>query len=137
MKALLDTNVIMDALQERQPFDVDAKEILLRGQRGEVELMFTANAASDIFYLYSRARGMKSARAAIGFLLNTYGVVTVTHSDCVNALKIPIEDFEDALVAECARKAGADYIVTRDAKLQNQPAPVLVISPAALLDMLR
>ena len=136
MKALLDTNVIMDALQERQPFDVDAKEILLRGQRGEVELMFTANAASDIFYLYSRARGMKSARAAIGFLLNTYGVVTVTHSDCVNALKIPIEDFEDALVAECARKAGADYIVTRDAKLQNQSAPVLVISPAALLDVL-
>ncbi|MDR1835115.1 MAG: PIN domain-containing protein [Fusobacteriaceae bacterium] len=36
MKLLLDTNIILDALQERAPFDVAAKELLRRGQKGEV-----------------------------------------------------------------------------------------------------
>jgi predicted nucleic acid-binding protein len=136
VKVLLDTNVIMDALQERRPFDVEAKEILRRGQNKEIDLMFAANAATDIFYLYSKARGIKSARAAIRFLLNTYGVVDITHRDCINALNIPVEDFEDALVVECAKKAEADYIVTRDTGFQSETSPISVISPAALLELL-
>jgi predicted nucleic acid-binding protein len=136
MKTLLDTNIIMDALQERQPFDVEAKEILWRGQNKEIDILFTANALSDIFYLYRKARGIPSARTALGFLLNTYGVVDVTHDDCVNALKISIEDFEDALVVECARKAGVDYIVTRDADLQNEALSIPAISPTTLLGLL-
>ena len=47
MTILLDTNIIMDALQERWPFDVEAKEILLRAQNGEFICCFTANAATD------------------------------------------------------------------------------------------
>ena len=47
MKVLLDTNIIMDALQERQPFDVEAKEILKREQDGGITEMFTVNAATD------------------------------------------------------------------------------------------
>ncbi|MDR1922062.1 MAG: PIN domain-containing protein [Candidatus Adiutrix sp.] len=137
MKVLLDTNVIMDALQERRPFDMEAEEILKRGQDGEIDILFTANAATDIFYLYSKARGVKSAHTAIEFLLNTYGVVDITHGDCLGALKIPIEDFEDALAAECARKAGVDYIVTRDDKFQGGTSPVTAISPAALLEKLK
>jgi predicted nucleic acid-binding protein len=137
VKALLDTNIIMDALQERQPFDVEAKEILRRGQDGEVDLMFTANAATNIFYLYSKARGIKSARKAIEFLLGTYGVVDVTHSDCINALKIPIDDFEDALVAQCAKKADVDYIVTHDDRFQDGTSPIAAISPTAFLELLK
>ena len=70
MTVLLDTNVIMDALQERSPFDVPAKEILLRGQNGELTCLLTANAAADIFYLYSKARDIQSAKAALDFLLS-------------------------------------------------------------------
>jgi predicted nucleic acid-binding protein len=137
MKILLDTNIIMDALQERQPFDSEAKEILQRGQNKEIDVLLTANAVTDIFYLYNKARGIKSARVAIGFLLNTYGVVDITHGDCLNALKIPIDDFEDALVTECARKAEVDYIVTRDDAFQHVTFPVKAISAAAFLAALK
>jgi hypothetical protein len=54
----------MDALQERSPFDVSAKEILMQGQSGKFTCLFTANAATDIFYLYSKARDMKTANTA-------------------------------------------------------------------------
>jgi len=133
MTILLDTNVMMDALQERQPFDAEAKEILLRAQNGEITCYFTANAITDIFYLYRKARDLKSARQVLGFLLATYKVISVTHEDCISAMSIPIEDFEDALVSSCAKKAGADYIVSRDDKFLRDNSPVNVIGPKDFL----
>ena len=136
MTILLDTNVIMDALQERRPFDVEAKEILLRAQNGEYTCYFTANAATDVFYLYSKARDVKSARQVMNFLLATYKIVSVTHEDCVNAMSIPIEDFEDALVSACAKKAKADYIISRDEKFLRDNSPIKVIEPKDFLKKL-
>jgi predicted nucleic acid-binding protein len=137
MTVLLDTNIIMDALQERSPFDIEAKEILKRSQGGkEFASLFTANAAADIFYLYSKARDMKSAKAALDFLITNYGVVTVGQEDCQAALSLSIEDFEDALVVVCAQKAGADYIVTRDEKFLQAASPVKLITPKDFMNTL-
>ena len=133
MTVLLDTNVIMDALQERRPFDIEAKEILLRAQNGEFTCYFTANTVTDIFYLYSKARDVKSARQVLNFLLATYKIVSITHEDCTNAMSIPIEDFEDALVSVCAKKAEADYIISRDDRFLQKKSSVKVIEPKDFL----
>ena len=138
MTVLLDANVIMDALQERSPFDIKAKEILIRGQGGkEFDCLFTANSATDIFYLYSKARDMKSANVALDFLLTNYGIVSVAHEDCKAALTLLIEDFEDALVVVCAQRAGADYIVTRDEEFLSVESPVKLISPKDFVTMFK
>ena len=137
MRAVLDTNVIMDALQERTPFDADAKEILRRAQNQEFVCLFTANAATDIFYLYSRARDVQSAKAALEFLLDCYEVLPVTHVDCKAALSLPIEDFEDALVVACAGRAKADYIVTRDKEFLQVASPVELVSPVDFISRSR
>ena len=136
MTVLLDTNVIMDALQERRPFDAEAKEILLRAQNGEFTCYFTANAVTDIFYLYGKARDLKSARQVVNFLLTTYKIVSVTHKNCSDAMSIPIDDFEDALVSVCAKKVEADYIISRDAKFLREKSPVKVIEPKDFLKVL-
>ena len=137
MTILLDTNIIMDALQERPPFDAAAKEILLCGQSGKVKCVFTANAMSDIFYLYSKVRSRKEAKVALGFLLNTYSVVSVTQEDCSKALTLPNDDFEDALVEVCAKSVGADYIVSRDSEFKDVATEVKVITPDEMLEMLK
>ena len=136
MTVLLDTNVIMDALQERQPFDTEAKDILLRAKNGEIKVCFIANAATDIFYLYTKARNLQSARSALDYLLNNYSVISVTHEDCVYALTLQIDDFEDALVVACAKKAGVDYVITRDEKFLKDKSPVKIIPPVELLNKL-
>lgn len=136
MTILLNTNVIMDALQERQPFDLAAKEILRRSQEDGLACLFTANAATDIFFLYTKARDLQSARAALSFLLAHYEVVSVTQEDCIKALSVGIDDFEDALVAVCAEKANVDYIVTRDEKFLQSDSPVPLISPGKFLERL-
>ena len=137
MTVLLDTNIIMDALQERSPFDIPAKEILLRGQYGELTCLLTANAVADIFYLYSKARDIQSAKAALDFLLSIYKVVSVTHEDCIMARTLPIDDFEDGLVVACAEKVAADYIITRDEIFLDTDSSVKLIAPAAFIAMLQ
>ncbi|MDR0314562.1 MAG: PIN domain-containing protein [Oscillospiraceae bacterium] len=137
MTILLDTNVIMDALQERQPFDTAAKDILLRSQNGEITCCFTANAVTDIFYLYNKVRDSHSARIALNYLLANYKVVSITQEDCINALSLPIDDFEDALVVVCAKKAGVDFIVTRDEAFLREESSVPIISPDEFLKKLK
>ncbi|MCL1829607.1 MAG: PIN domain-containing protein [Oscillospiraceae bacterium] len=136
MTVLLDTNIILDALQERRPFDAEAKQILLRAQNAEFTCCFTANAAADIFYLYSKARDLKSAKRVLIFLLATYKIVSVTHEDCLNAVSLPAEDFEDALVSVCAKKIEADCIISRDEEFLKSNSPVKVIEPKDFLKML-
>ena len=136
MTVLLDTNIIMDALQERQPFDIAAKKILLLGQSGKLDCSFTANTATDIFFLYSKARNMKEANAALGFLLNTYKVVPITQEDCLKALALPNEDFEDSLVEVCAKKINADYIVSRDEEFAKIASEAKVIKPDELISII-
>ncbi len=136
MTILLDTNIIMDALQERQPFDIAAKKILLLGQSGKIDCCFTANAATDIFFLYSKARNMIEANAALGFLLNTYKVVPITQADCLKALALPNEDFEDSLVEVCAKSINADYIVSRDEEFARIASGVKVIKPDELISII-
>ena len=136
MRVLLDTNIILDALQERQPFDIEAKEILKSAQDGKYSIMFTANAAADIFYLYRKARDIKSAIIALDFLLANYRVVSVTHEDCVAALSFPFEDFEDSLAVICAQKTNVDYIISRDDEFLHTNSPVKIITPRELVDMI-
>lgn len=136
MTVLLDTNIIMDALQERQPFDIAAKKILLLGQSGKIDCQFTANAATDIFFLYSKARSIKEANVALGFLLNTYKVVPITQSDCLEALALPNEDFEDSLVEVCAKNINADYIISRDEEFARIASEVKVIKPDEFISII-
>ena len=51
-------------------------------------------------------------------------------------MAIPIDDFEDALVSACAKKAQADYIISRDDKFLRSSSPVKVIKPKEFLKRL-
>ncbi len=51
-------------------------------------------------------------------------------------LALPMKDFEDALIAVCAKREGSDCIVSRDKDfLASSASPVSVITPDALLDL--
>ena len=55
-----------------------------------------------------------SAYEAIGALLRIAGVADVTAQDVLVAFQARTGDFEDCLVATCARSADCDFIVTRN-----------------------
>jgi len=129
MKALIDTNVILDALMSRAPFNVAAEEIILLSAEEKISACIIASSVTDIYYILKKhMKRAEPARQAILKLMAIVDVLDVTGSDCEKACALQMEDYEDALVAYCARKHKADSIVTRDLK-HFEGSPVRAISP--------
>ena len=136
MKALLDTNVVLDALAAREPFRKDAEQLFLLAAEERYEGYITANSLTDIWYIASKHLPAEAVREALRNLMQLFPVVNVDGADCEAALDLPMDDFEDALVAVCGRKAGVDYIVTRDEAFLAAQGPVAALAPAAFLKQL-
>ena len=57
MRILIDTNVILDILQKREPFFADSYRALRKAIEGDAECLISASAATDIFYMLRKAFG--------------------------------------------------------------------------------
>jgi predicted nucleic acid-binding protein len=116
MKLLLDINVLLDLVLERNPWAGSAARLLTRVERGEVEGHVPGHTLTTIHYVVSRAKDRHAAAAAVTDLLRFLEVVPIEKVDFSQALVLPMDDFEGAVQAAAALKIGADYIVTRDEK---------------------
>jgi predicted nucleic acid-binding protein len=116
MKLLLDINVLLDLVLERNPWAGSAARLLTRVERGEVEGHVPEHTLTTIHYVVSRAKDRHAAAAAVTDLLRFLEVVPIEKVDFSQALVLPMDDFEGAVQAAAALKIGADYIVTRDEK---------------------
>jgi predicted nucleic acid-binding protein len=116
MKLLLDINVLLDVLLQRDPWAEVAARLLTRIERGEAEGFVAGHTLTTIHYVVSRAGDRQLAAAAVTDLLRFMEVIPVENVDFSQALVLPMEDFDDAVQAAAALKIGVDYIVTRDEK---------------------
>ena len=55
MKILVDTNVILDILQKREPFFTDSYQALHKAIEADAECLLSASAVTDIFYILRKA----------------------------------------------------------------------------------
>lgn len=83
-----------------------------------------------------KAIGERPIRARIQDLLHVFATVPVHESALQSALNIDFRDFEDAVLHEAARQAGADGIVTRNAR-DFTAATLSIYSPTELLEAVR
>ncbi len=135
MRALIDTNVIIDSLQSRDGFLEDAAEVMLRAD--EYDGYIAASSVADIFYLQQRFfHDKKKARENLLDLLKLFVIIDTTAEDCKSALRDGVVDFEDAILVESAAREGMDVIVTRNQK-DFEDAFIEVCSPAEFIEKLK
>ena len=137
MKVLIDTNIAIDALRPNPDFQVEAKNVFLLIWQDKIEPYLCANSLTDIFYILRKVQGAEKTKKTIANLMAAVSIVPLSGSDCSGALALPMDDFEDALIAVCADRIGADYIVSRDEQFINSSTAVKVITPGQLIDKLR
>ncbi|MCI7791223.1 MAG: PIN domain-containing protein [Lachnospiraceae bacterium] len=117
MKILVDTNVIIDALTSREPWNESAEKIFIMAANHTVDMYITASAATDIYYLVRKyLHNTETAKQIMGKLYSLTGILEVTGNDCLEALASPIKDYEDAVVEKVASRKDMHYIVTRNIK---------------------
>lgn len=114
MKVLVDTNVVLDVLLDRRPFSLPAAALLSLVENKKVEAALGATTLTTIHYLVAKAGGRKMADSAVKKLLTVFEVAAVDGAVLEAATRLPLPDFEDAVLVEAARSAGADAVVTRD-----------------------
>lgn len=136
MGALLDTNVVLDALANREPWAKEARDLLFLAACGKLDLSLSGSTITDVYYLVNRYVTHDKRRSAevVDTLMQSLSVVNVGMRECLFAAHSPMLDYEDAVVAEAARSAKLDYIVTRNLEDYAQ-SEVPAISPHDYLAM--
>jgi predicted nucleic acid-binding protein len=133
MRVVIDNNVIVDALEPRVQFEAEAAKIIQLAGSGEIEGCICASSLSDVFYVVRKARGAEYTKSKLKELMLFTEVIPLTEFDCLDAVNMQMNDFEDALIAVCAERAGADCVVSRDQKFIKADSGVKVVTPDQLL----
>ena len=136
MRVLIDTCVVVDAMQARKPFDKAAREIFLNAANNRFIGCITAKSLTDIYYLMHRyTHNDKASRAVLGKLVTLFNLLDTAGADCRHAIPSPVSDFEDAVMIETAIRVEADCIVTRNTR-DYTASVVPVYTPEAFLQLL-
>lgn len=136
MRVLFDTNVVLDVLLARQPHAPAAIRLLEHVARKDLEGLLGATTVMTIHYLATKAGGAVSARRHVATLLDLFEVAAVTRVVLADALQLDFRDYEDAVLHEAARHAGAAAIATRDPR-GFAGAGLRIYAPEELLRLVR
>lgn len=136
MNVLIDTNVILDAMVSRVPFCEAAQKLFLLAAEDKINAYITANSVTDIHYLLHKyLHDNAMCRQSLSKLFTLFSILDVTGPDCSKALELPMSDYEDALLAACAKRGKMEFIITRNLK-DFTGSPVKAISPDDFLKSL-
>ena len=133
MRALIDTCVIIDAMQNRELFAKDAQAIFIAAANHQIIGCITAKASTDIYYLMHRhTHNDKASRQVLQKLFTLFEVLDTAGMDCRRAVMSDVSDFEDAVMIETAARTEVDCIVTRNTH-DYEKSSVCVYTPEEFL----
>jgi len=135
MTVLIDTNVIIDALQSRKPWCDAAEQIFLKAASEQFTGYITAKSVTDIYYICHRfLHSDEETRKLLSKLFVLFKLVDTTAQDVQDALAMEITDYEDGVMIATAKRIGCDYIVTRNPQ-DYKKSTVPIASPDDFLNM--
>lgn len=115
MRILIDTNILLDYIVEREPYAEFARKIVWLCKENKLEGCIAAHSIPNIFYILRKNYSINERRELL------LGICKIFNVQCLDILKIKsalkdteFSDFEDCLQMECAKAFNAQYIVTRN-----------------------
>ena len=132
MKILIDTNVVIDILTNRNQFVQDsynALQIILEKHTACV----STTTITDAVYITKKAfSDSDEQKLKLSVFFSKFKILSVTKKQITQAFSSPMKDFEDAVQAFCAKKVGAKIIITRNTK-DYALSPIKAITPTDFL----
>lgn len=135
MKALLDTNVLLDVLLDRAPFVNDSAKVMDQAATSGIEGYVCATTVTTLDYLMNQQMSKQKSASLLRKLLDVFQVAPVNRWVLDQAIDSRLQDFEDAVIEQSAYLCGVDYIVTRNLK-DYKKSVVPAIDPSRFLTLL-
>jgi len=129
---IIDTNVVLDVLLSRTRFVESASRVFALVEQSKIEASLCATTVTTVHYLLTQSLSRDEGRRALRGLLELFEIAPVNRPVLEGALQSKIADFEDAVVEQAGRLAGAEAIITRNTK-DFRHSSVKALDPAELL----
>jgi predicted nucleic acid-binding protein len=136
MKALIDTNIVLDVLLNRQPYCQNAAKIIVLSEKKIIESYVSASAITDIYYIMQKE--YKNKQITIDLMkkiLEVILVATITGNNIYQALDLGWNDFEDSVQYIVGESISADYIITRNLD-DFDNSTIKIVTPEQFLNIL-
>ena len=133
MQELIDTNVVLDVLLNRDDFVRDAVAIL-KLPESSVQKYVSASAITDIYYIARQEiKDKAEVKNLLKTLLQIIHVADVSEDNILTALDSDWSDFEDSVQNAVAESHNYDAVITRN-KGDYKKSNLKVFSPKEFLE---
>lgn len=136
MVLMIDANVVIDVFTKREPFFTSSHKVLTICAEEKIKGVLWTGEVTTINYILQRVLDKAAARRHTHSILELFDVVYVTKKDMLDAESSDMPDYEDAVIAYGAKRAKADYIITRNIDDFKQ-SPVTAITPEDFLQHMK
>lgn len=117
MDCLIDTNIFLDVFLKREGLFKDSKDVLALCRDNKIHGYISSSSLTDIFYILNKyLKDKDKTYLYLGYILELVSIISVDNEDIKSAFNLKAKDFEDALVATCAKRQGINIIITRNTK---------------------
>ena len=116
MRLLIDGNIILDVLQNREPHVVDSAKIWKLCETDQAEGYVSTLTFTNLVYIMRKELTPEKINEVLKSLGLIFRFVDLTVSDMTKAGDLEWDDYEDALQAVTAERIHVDYIITRNVK---------------------
>ena len=137
MDVLIDTNIAIDVITQREPYYTHSQLVLLASKKKTINGYISASAITDIFYIISRMikNNFEVKELLRKLVINNVEIATVDGSIISQALDTDWDDFEDCVQYYVGESISVDYIVTRNPD-DFTDGNIKVVTPDELLNII-
>lgn len=135
MKVLIDTNVVLDVLCNRQEFLEASEKVFKLCEVNKISGYLSALSIPNILYVMRKELEPERTKEILDKLMLIFHVADLKADDLKKAAELKFKDYEDAVQSVCASRIHADYIVTRNIR-DFTASKVTAIKPSELLERL-
>lgn len=131
----VDSDVILDVLEKREPFYPFSAQILTLGDEKKIKLVTTSLVFANVYYLLKKHIGIEKAKECLCKLRIIVDVISVNAKEVDLALNSEFSDFEDAMQYFTALDNKIDFIITRNIRDYKNPK-IIVVTPQQYIESL-
>lgn len=133
----LDSDIILDFLLKRTPFNIGAKQIFRLSFNKRVKLFVSSLAIANVHYLCTKAVGKEESLLLLEELTDLVKILPVTEKEIYSAMKSGFPDFEDAVQHFLAlQEPQIEGIVTRNTS-DYRKSQLAIYTPESFLQLFR
>jgi len=135
-KVFVDTDVCIDLLSERTPFNSTAEILFTLAADSKIKIFVSAITFANIDYILRSQYSAKHSRQILSKFKSIVHVLAVQSSTIDLAINSEFTDFEDAIQHYCAIESGIPLLITRNLK-DYKKASIKILNPETYLSSVK